>query len=157
MQFKNLRAYHSEATEEQGNAILEMALVLPFILIIVAASVDLGRALNQYISVTRVVYEATRYAASVPSLETGTVQLTDSNIPAGHAAIQQRVRVLLQSTDALDFNDITKLETTLSDNAGKLEVHVDIDFAFNALFNEFTMLNVQGSSRATGPYLFIGN
>lgn len=156
MQFKIAKEHHSRVQSEEGNALLEMAIVFPFILIIIAASVDLGRALNQYISVTRVVYEATRYAASVPSLETGTHSLADGTAPAGHAAIQERVRVLLRSTDALDFEDITKLETTLSDNGGQLEVHVDIDFAFNALFNEFTMLNVQGSSKATGPYLFVG-
>jgi len=135
---------------------LEMAIVFPFILIIIGASVDLGRALNQYITITRVVYEATRYASSIGGLEEGTFIRGDAGIPAGHQAIHQRIEILLERGDMDWTNDVNSLQTTLEDNGGALEVKVNMAFNFDAWFDQVNFLDVLGRSEATGPYLYLG-
>src|SRR5689334_4871566 len=56
---------------EKGATMLECAIVLPFLAFMIVATYDLGGALNQYLSLTRVVYEGARYAATLPGLEVG--------------------------------------------------------------------------------------
>ncbi|MCB0325453.1 MAG: pilus assembly protein [Bdellovibrionales bacterium] len=140
---------------ERGNAMIEMAICLPFILIILMASVDLGRALNEYLTITRVVYEATRFGASVSQLEAGAFE-SNSTAPAGHQAIRNRVALLLDRY-GIPQEQVTRLRTELVNTGTQLEVKVEIDWAFDAIFAQFDFMDALGSAEATGPYLYLGS
>ncbi len=56
---------------ESGVAILEFALILPFLMLIVVAILDLGRALNYWIDTTHLASEGARFAA-VDRIPSGT-------------------------------------------------------------------------------------
>lgn len=47
--------------KERGTSIVETAIVLPFLLMVFMAVVDLGVAINKYLSVTRATYEGIRH------------------------------------------------------------------------------------------------
>jgi Flp pilus assembly protein TadG len=51
---------------EQGQNLVELALVLPLLILILAGTLDLGRVFYGYIAVTNAAREGARYAASYP-------------------------------------------------------------------------------------------
>jgi Flp pilus assembly protein TadG len=51
---------------ERGASVLEAALVLPFLLLLVAGIVDFGGAFNDYIIITNAAREGARYGARFP-------------------------------------------------------------------------------------------
>jgi len=71
---------------ERGAAAAEMALVSIVLILILAAIVDVGRAFNNYITITNVAREGARYAARFPDHSTGIIatakgEATDSGVP----------------------------------------------------------------------------
>src|ERR671922_131080 len=55
------------ARDQQGQSLLEMALILPTLLLIFAGLVDVGRAYQAYISITGAAREGARYAELYPN------------------------------------------------------------------------------------------
>lgn len=53
--------------KQGGVALVELALVVPFLLLLSIVTTDLGRAIYQYQLVTKSVRNAARYAAQVPA------------------------------------------------------------------------------------------
>ena len=53
--------------KERGQSLVEMALVFPILLLILASVVDAGRAIDAYITITNAVREGARYAAKYPT------------------------------------------------------------------------------------------
>ena len=51
---------------ERGVNLIEMALVLPLLLLLLAGVVDLGRAFYTYVSLTNAVREGARFASKLP-------------------------------------------------------------------------------------------
>jgi len=51
---------------EQGVNLIEMALVLPLLLLLLAGVVDLGRAFYTFVSLTNAVREGARFASKLP-------------------------------------------------------------------------------------------
>jgi Flp pilus assembly protein TadG len=51
---------------ERGANLVEMAIVLPFLLLLLAGVIDLGRAFYTYLSLTNAVREGARFAAKLP-------------------------------------------------------------------------------------------
>ncbi len=61
---------------EQGANLVEMALLLPFLLLIIVGIVDLGGALNRHIAITNAAREGARYGARFPYYATGIISAT---------------------------------------------------------------------------------
>lgn len=55
---------------ERGANLVEMALILPLLLLLIAAIADFGRAFNAYIVITNAAREGARYAARVDHTRT---------------------------------------------------------------------------------------
>ena len=53
--------------EERGQSLVEMALVLPLLLLLVAGIIDFGRAYNNYIIITNAAREGARAASRPPN------------------------------------------------------------------------------------------
>jgi Flp pilus assembly protein TadG len=53
--------------DERGQSLVEMALVLPLLLLLVAGIIDLGRAFNNYIIITNAAREGARAASHFPN------------------------------------------------------------------------------------------
>ena len=51
--------------QQNGTSLLELAITLPVLLILMMGIVDLGKALNHYLRVTRATYEGLRYGAGL--------------------------------------------------------------------------------------------
>ena len=56
--------------KKRGQSLVEMALVLPILLLLVAAIADFGRAFNSYIVITNAAREGARFAARVDHTDT---------------------------------------------------------------------------------------
>jgi len=57
--------------DERGQSLVEMALVLPLLLLLVLGIIDFGRAFNNYIIITNAAREGARYAARFPLHDVG--------------------------------------------------------------------------------------
>ncbi len=144
---------HRDNDNERGHAFLEIAITLPFLLLLVSATVDLGRAANQYLNVRRVVYEGARYAVSHSALEMGYHDTANRSLPQGHYEVQNRVRFLLDRY-GVPGTSVSGLSTELYKNANdQLEVRVRLQLSFEPFFEQFGSLRNLGAE-ATGPYLF---
>ena len=62
--------------DERGQGLVEMALIVPVLLLMVAGLVDFGRAFRGYIVVTNAAREGARYASLFPHYEAGIVSAT---------------------------------------------------------------------------------
>ena len=140
------------ARSSRGSACLELAITLPALVMIFMAVVDLGRAATDYLTVNRIIYEATRYAASCGSLEEGSYS-GFVGVPKGHQAVRDRLLRLLERY-GIDSKGITNITTELEQTPEKyLEVRVSLSLPFHSLFFDFAFLQNLGG-QATGPYLF---
>ena len=57
------------ARGERGQALVELSIVLPFLLFFMVFSVDLGRAVNEYLTLSKIAYETSRLAARTADVE----------------------------------------------------------------------------------------
>jgi len=115
------------SVEERGQIIFEFAIVLPFILFLMAFVLDLGRALHQYMTITQVANEALRTSMSLFNLEAedggeftnvykngGSCSLGFTNTPGSpdplnecpnHVFLQLRAFELMDFFELIDRND----------------------------------------------------
>ncbi len=147
----------------KGIAFIELAIVLPLILLLIIGTVDVGRALIAYLELTRVVYEGARLAGVVTGLESGQSVYTNPCPPASpvatnHCLIHQRVNFLFQNAYQLNkFLHNERIETSYVPittdpvNQGFVTVTVRADFQ-----SMFSFLTIPIRSTMTGPYLASG-
>ena len=64
---------HQRQGKENGQSLLEMALILPVLIIILAGVLDLGRLYYAYVSVTDAAAEGAAYADRVLHLRDGSL------------------------------------------------------------------------------------
>lgn len=76
-------ASHARRQRMAGQSLVELALVLPFLMLMFAGLFDLGRVFNAYVAITNAAREGARLA---------------STSPADHIAIAERVRAELATT-----------------------------------------------------------
>lgn len=62
--------------DEQGANLVELALLLPLLVLLLVGVADFGRAFNSYIIITNASREGARYASRFPWLENATIQVT---------------------------------------------------------------------------------
>ena len=135
----------SRVSEESGSTIVEAAAVLPFLIMMVFATCDLGAALNQYLALNRVVYEGTRYAASLPGLEQGEFSAI-SGTAQNQNLVRDRVLELL-TKNGFDVGTFSSVVTTNDNNV----VSVRVEKPFMSNFGFFNAMPIRVN--ATGPYL----
>lgn len=144
---------------EEGNALVEFLFCFPFVLLVFISSIDLGRALNAYFGITRIVYEGARYAGQVGGLETGTFPtVASATAKPGHLRVRSRVdNLMLKYNINPGVLPSTYLSTACIQTAGQRDsVRVSVSVTFDPIFPLFqSMLGVL-STDATGPYLFTG-
>ena len=68
--WKNLRR------EQRGASLVELALVLPLFMLMIAGIVDLGWAFNNFMIITNASREGARYASHFPSDSVGIIRVT---------------------------------------------------------------------------------
>ena len=140
---------------ESGQAMLEFAVVLPVLLITLMASLDVGRAMTNYLTLSQIAYEGARYAASLPGLEEGNFH---TSAPPPQNSRQARVReMIFELVDQHNFDrQYFEVETlyqlaAIENDVPINHVEVTVTGKYNPLF-AFPAIPV--SVTATAPYLF---
>ena len=158
------------AAGDAGVALIEFSIALPFLLLLTMAIWDLGRALNEYLTVSRIVYEGTRYAASVPGLETpntpaanvtegNSAGLSNAAIPVNvstHQRVRDRISQLI-ARYGIPANEANITTKVVKDRTGALannSVTVGVRFRFRSNFPLLDQLITQIGADSTGPYMF---
>ena len=124
---------------------LEFSMVAPLLVLMVMATYDLGNALNQYLALSRVVYEGARYAATLPGLEVYSTSGTNPNTP-NHNKIRDRVVDLLQRAG---FEPSTTTVETA--NVSNTWVTVTVTKQYEPMFKFLATTNIR--VHASGPFL----
>ncbi len=152
-----------EIASERGNSIIEFLLCFPFVFVVFVSTVDLGRALNTYFTITRVVYEGARFAGQVGGLEVAAITSASTAVGnPGHQRVRSRVDILLQKygmdPGVIGVQDPNYLYTERLQPAGdRDQVRVRLRIPFQPIFPLLQgFLGILGTE-ATGPYLFMGN
>lgn len=57
----------SRVAQEHGQSLTELALLLPFLLLLILGSLDLARVYDSYVSITNAAREGARYASTRPT------------------------------------------------------------------------------------------
>ena len=162
-----LRSKHRLIDSQCGTSIIEFAVCLPMILVLLVGTVELGRILNTYLTVNRVVYEAVRYASARSKLECG-VFSTEADAPSVHMLIRDRANLLLRRNGMDEVQDeqlITELRfvsnsSLTSDSrflGNELQVRVSLGVPFQPIFGSslspVAFVNML-RSQSTGAYLY---
>ena len=154
------------ALDERGTAFAEFLVTFPFLVIMLMGITDLGMALNTHLTLGRIAYEGSRFAATVALLEkpaaAGDSVDTDSEAVGkpGHQSIRQRVN------DLLDRNEIDRAQLPADylstaripkEDIGATadQVRVTIRVPFQTMFPLLRGLLPSLSSEVTGPYLYV--
>jgi len=156
---------------ERGIALMELAVALPFLLVLIIGVIDIGRMINQYMLLNYAVKTGVLKAMSQPSLATGnflsiggnpgTMCPTTLGLPVTadtrHQNVQNEVLRLINLTDeALSGDYCIRTERRLSNDGTDLNRTVDVELrakydAFFPLLRGMPMV-----LSATGPYLVDG-
>ena len=171
-----MRSYLSreELNQEEGTAFVEFLLCLPFILSLIIAVIDIGRALALYMTIARISFEGARYFATLPGAAQQSCTVgnafsacskTGSTVDGVHLRVRDRLAPLFERTIA----DVTKSSVTTElygpNNANPIPgavagtagaqtriVRVTITTEFEPYFPTFGLLSSLSAS-STGPYL----
>ena len=139
----------AKRSPEAGVAMSEFAIVLPTLLFVVFTAVDLGLAIDRYMTLSRVVYEGVRQGVSLPGLEGG-VHTTGGDMPSVTGGLHGRIQQVMtrNGMDPLSAVITTNLETVGSSQ----RLSVTVDFPFDrGLFGQLDGFTL--SSEGMGPYL----
>ncbi|MFN8391969.1 MAG: TadE family protein [Bdellovibrionota bacterium] len=142
---RKFRLFQRKSNDQRGVAVLEFTLVAPLMAMMIIATYDLGSALNQYLALSRVVYEGARYAATLPGLEVTTVSSVDANTP-NHNKVRDRVVDLLTRAGFDAGSTVVQTE-----NVNNTWVKVTVVRKYQSIFGFFNDMNIQVS--ASGPFL----
>lgn len=141
---------------ERGASLLEMTLIVPFLLGLIVMSIDLGLMLNNYITLSRVAYEGSRYAARVPGyhdrLDGGTT--VDLH---GDQDLIDRLDALLESYSFEPIGDGVSLTAEFSSTDNQVRLRLDTSLAFKFPVSKFFAGYGERLSmkvNVAGPYLY---
>ncbi len=142
---------------------LELAIVLPVLLFLVLSIVETGRALNQYLELTHIVYEGARYGASLAGIESGE-QAGEASTNQMRERVISRVEFLLEQSGYAE--ELTNVELRYDDpSSGSSDVAahsitVTVELAYLPIFQSSSsdyapaISGLSISVEATAPYLF---
>ena len=133
-------------SNKDGQALTEFTMILPVLFLMFMGVIDISRALNQYLMLSRIAYEGSRYAASTAGIESAFRQdrvrtrvqglLRDQSLDTGAVVIPNYV--------AFDAAAVDELQTNI--------VSVSIQKPFDSMFSMFSGINLR--VEATAPYLY---
>lgn len=126
--------------DERGQSVLEAALVLPFLLLLVAGIVDFGGAFNQYIMVTNAAREGARYGSKFPYHERGILDATQ----------QEATNFGVFLTDG----DITITPSPSTPASSGEPIRVTVTHVYNTLMGSFVGTNTITISASTEMIVF---
>jgi Flp pilus assembly protein TadG len=137
-------------SSEHGSVLVEYCAAMTLLLVMALVMIDFGRWLDLHVRASRLVYEAARYASSVPGLEEG----TEGPV---HDRIQQRISQLLVNYGLNNENVSlsTDYEASATSVTAARTVSVKVDVRFVSLAGGLTAA-LPSLVRATAdtPYLF---
>jgi hypothetical protein len=144
---------------DSGQALLELAIVLPVLIFIFFSIIDIGQMINQYLTLTEVAYEGARLGASLPGLPP--VPGANDDSLKSCLEIKDRVYSILELTgyeEARDYCEVTiayeppaAAQAQAPGSTGQ-SVHVSVRVPFHPFLNLYSGLHI--SVTATAPYLF---
>ena len=161
--------YRRAGAEERGGVLVEMAITLPLLLMLLVFGVDFGRAINEYLSLSQVAYEASRYAARDSKLN-GLISQNERIRIDNEGDFAQRIDRILERYHRPDGTDDGANESFKPDNISvsaffnttTKEIEIEMTKMVQLVF-PFGQLNQQYGTelpitvRVTGPYLFPGD
>ncbi len=106
---------------KRGQNLVELALLLPILLIIVIGILDLGRSFYYYVAITNAAREGARYAAVHPG--------------SGDPAVRTHVSNELSPAIMIDTNDVHVARTMVPGQPS--EITVTIAYHFDLVAGEF--------------------
>ena len=147
---------------QRGIATIEATLVLPLLIFLTSVSVETGTAINQYLIASRVAYEGSRYAATVPGIIPGEPQASDCVIGApgcnpAMMEVRKRITSILarHSITPDRFRLVTEATETTSDDGTKhVTVSIELGTVFDSSFLPLNLMPRILTTKITGPYLF---
>ena len=139
---------------ERGASLVEMSFLVPFLLVMIILSIDLGLMLNRYITLSRVAYEASRYAARTPGYH--------EMVPDGQTTFNLSTEEGLTDRvdDLLEGYEISETVTLIAEfdssvNRVNVSLGTSVDFRFPIVkyvtgYGDSLPMTV----RVSGPYLY---
>lgn len=115
---------------ERGQSLVEFAVILPLLLMIVLATVDLGMGFRTYIALTNAAREGARWISIYPNDQDG----------AEARVAQEADRVGLEDGLLADGNYEVRFEPDQSDYDAGDKVTVNVDYNYELLFGSLTGL-----------------
>lgn len=171
VKFFTITSARARDENDRGIALMELAVALPFLLVLIIGVIDIGRMINQYLLLNYAVKSGVLTAMSQPSLKEGNF-VTVSGSPGTmcpttlggpvtadtrHQNVQNEVLRLINMTDeALTGDYCIRTERRASHDGTDLNRTVDVELrakydAFFPLLRGMPMV-----LSATGPYLVDG-
>ncbi len=117
------RKHLQRARGQRGQALVEMAMIAPFLLVLMLGAIDFGRVYFAYVAVTNGARNGADYAAG------------GSNAAADLASI--KAAVVADTNELLDVSptnpDVTVVTST--DSQGRLYADVSVQYTFTTIFD----------------------
>lgn len=164
-----LRKANSDRSEA-GVALIEATIVLPFLILFIMGIWDLGRALGDIMTASRIAFEGSRFAGSVPGLETPTevsagitkgetsghlTTAAGANVRT-HQRVRDRISQIL-ARYGIPSEDVNVSTLVVKDKTGAVannSVTINIQLRFRSTFPLLDQLIPQIGATSTGPYMF---
>ncbi len=145
-----LRTFSAGRNDERGSVLFEYSIAFSFLIMATLATVDLGRWLDLHLRVSRLGYEAARYAASVPGLEPG----LEGPI---HDRVRLRIVEMIRNYGLRD-EDVTlttghSFEPSPHTEANTVSIRIDAQFSSLAGLPSFCLPSTVWA-KIDAPYLY---
>ena len=132
---------------ERGANLVEMALILPLLLLLLAAIADFGRAFQSYIVITNAAREGARLATRLPQNSS-----TDNLIRS--AVIQEAANSGLDLTDPNHTTIPIPIDPPLAEREAGKAITVTVEYTVTTFFGGLIGLDEIGMRSRTAMVLF---
>lgn len=109
---------------EFGGALAETSVIIPLSIFLLAGLVDLSSALNHFITLNHICYEASRVASDIPRLEDGDV----GNV---HNDLREKINSLLRSYNTEYYDAV--VTTNFNKAADRVTVSISDNYKIKLL------------------------
>lgn len=142
---------------ERGVAFTELAIVLPPLMLLCAFVFDFGMAIDRYLTLTRISYEAARYGAQLGGLEALTFSQQNWDPlavrPQIHEELHERIDQLVIANE-LALSNIRVVTSLQTGAVPDFIVEVSITGDYQSFFDQVGTIQLGVVSRA--PFLYPG-
>ena len=116
---------------QNGQSLIEFALVLPVLLLILLGALDLGRVSNTYVGITNASREGARYGASYPT-DTPGIQLRTRQEAAGAGVTITNANIVIQCFPYVGGSPYASCSDAYKGD--RIQVSVNFNFDFFSLY-----------------------